>query len=67
VDLAESGEVIVAIYNVSGKLVAQVKDTLAAGRGVLMWDCRSVASGIYLVKVQARGMNTQIIRIAVTR
>ncbi|MEW6516242.1 MAG: hypothetical protein AB1439_04970 [candidate division FCPU426 bacterium] len=66
VEMAEAGEATVSIYNLNAELIAQVKEDLPAGRGVLVWNCRSAASGVYLARVQAPGMELKTIRIAVT-
>lgn len=67
VELGEAGEVSVMIYNLNAELVAQVKEPLPAGRGVLVWDCRAAAAGVYLARVKAPGAETKTVRIAVAR
>lgn len=67
VEMAKAGEAVVSIYNLNAELVAQVKEALPAGRGVLVWNCRSAAAGVYLARVQAPGMELKTIRIAVAR
>lgn len=67
VEMAKAGEAVLSIYNLNAELVAQVKEALPAGRGVLVWNCRSAAAGVYLARVQAPGMELKTIRIAVAR
>jgi hypothetical protein len=59
--LKESGKVRINIYNLKGQLVRQLVDTeLPAGRHQIVWNGkdnqgRSVSSGIYLYRMEAKG------------
>lgn len=58
--LAQAGRVRIALYDLSGRLVATVLDeSRAAGAHTVSWEGRSdrsrrVASGVYFLKIQAR-------------
>jgi len=57
--LAESGEVLLTIHDLRGRLVARlVSESLEAGTHIAVWDGRDLAgrgaaSGVYLVRLQA--------------
>ena len=57
----------VKIYNLSGHLIATLCDKLmGAGAHTLTWDTRNVASGCYMVRMQA-GQNSQVKAIPLFR
>jgi len=51
-DLRKTSEVIIEIYDISGKLVTTIYDgTLPAGRTVVRWDSDNAPSGVYLIRL----------------
>jgi hypothetical protein len=71
-DLAETAHVRLRIYDVAGRLVKTLTDAeIAAGPHNVEWDARaddgqSVASGVYLAKLEADGF-TATTRLALVR
>lgn len=63
--LQEAGEVKVLVYNMNAELVARVQADLPVGRGELIWDCRSAASGVYMARVYIGNKETKKIKVAV--
>lgn len=67
-DLAEPGEVVLAVYDVTGRRVATLaRENYPAGRHQLVWQGRDeagrpVASGMYVVRLQAGG-TTQLKKV----
>lgn len=57
----------VAIYNIAGEKVAELRETLSNDRQRLVWDCRRIASGVYQVRVNVTGEKEERHKIAVTR
>jgi len=56
------------IFNLAGERVATLQEHLPAGRGqVMVWDCRDVAPGIYLVRVSRDGELVETRRVAVVK
>jgi hypothetical protein len=52
--LPKSSEVDLAVYDLSGNLVAVLaRETQTAGRHKVVWEARGVASGMYFVKMRA--------------
>ena len=70
-DLPEAGDVNVDVFDVSGRRVSRVMaGRLPAGRNTLAWagrsdDGRVVAPGVYLARMQARGVttSTRLVRV----
>ena len=51
-NLSAPGAVKINIYNYSGEWVAQlIHPWLNSGTDVIVWDCSSMAAGIYIVQV----------------
>jgi hypothetical protein len=58
--LPRADKVMVKIYNLSGHLIATLLDKpLCTGPHIVSWDTRNVASGCYMVRMQA-GRNSQV-------
>jgi len=54
IDLHQSQHVTVRIYDLMGRLAAELVDgTVSAGTHVLTWNASGMASGMYLVQMQA--------------
>jgi len=55
--LAGATEVTAVIYDLAGREVARLLNeaTLTAGEQTLAWDAQNLASGIYLLKLEAQG------------
>jgi hypothetical protein len=54
IDLSEPAFVDARVYDVSGRLVARLRqETMPAGVHTLRWDAGSVSSGIYFLKIEA--------------
>jgi len=65
--LPRSGQVKLKVYNLSGHLITTLLDKpIAAGPHNVSWDTRNVASGCYMVRMQA-GANTQVKAIPLFR
>jgi hypothetical protein len=64
-DLAETGAVRLAVYNIAGQQVAELVNGLVAlGRHEVRWEASHLASGAYLVALQtAQGVETQILHL----
>ena len=55
-DLAEDGLVNAKVYNVRGQVMAElVNGYMGAGYHMLSWDASSVASGMYMIRVESNG------------
>ena len=55
-DLAEDGLVNAKVYNVRGQVMAElVNGYMDAGYHMLSWDASSVASGMYMIRVESNG------------
>ncbi|MCP4631956.1 MAG: T9SS type A sorting domain-containing protein [candidate division Zixibacteria bacterium] len=53
-DLAQSGNVSLKVYNLSGQLVETLVDgQMSAGSHIINWDASTVSSGIYFYKLTA--------------
>ncbi|MCK4414875.1 MAG: T9SS type A sorting domain-containing protein [Candidatus Eisenbacteria sp.] len=71
-NLPESGEVVVDLYDISGRLVRRLlEQPLDAGGHSLTWDGRDgagvhVESGVYFLRVKANGQG-RVTRVAVIR
>lgn len=66
--LDNPAQVKIDIYNFSGERIASLEQALPAGRGqVVIWDCVSVAAGIYIVRIELKGRDAEIHRIAVIK
>ncbi len=65
--LPEAGQVLLAVYNLRGERVAElVNGTLAAGSHQITWNAADLASGLYLVQLQA-GNATSLAKIVFTK
>lgn len=63
--LESQATVHLALYNLAGEPVADLRSVLPAGPGKLIWDCRTVASGLYLVKAKVDTQTVQSMKVAV--
>ena len=55
--LSENTHVELNIYNVSGQKVASLKDEIEnAGKHSVRWDATGIPSGVYIYKLQAKGI-----------
>jgi hypothetical protein len=65
--LAKSQPVTLKIYNISGReLVTIVNRNLGAGEQRISWDTKDIATGCYMLRMQA-GSNIYIKNIPVSR
>ncbi|NTV52392.1 MAG: T9SS type A sorting domain-containing protein [Candidatus Firestonebacteria bacterium] len=63
-----AGEVKVWVYNLSGERVAIINGSLAVNRDpVVVWNCHSLAPGIYLVSLQLNGREIGKNKLAIIR
>jgi hypothetical protein len=63
----QSGEVELAIYDLSGRLVERLaSDRLAAGDFKVIWDAEGVGAGVYLVKLET-GEVQQTMKLVLVR
>ena len=67
VDLTQGGPVRIVLFNPSGERVAVVKETLPAGPGELVWDCRGAAAGIYFARVLLDTGPIETLKLTVVR
>jgi subtilisin family serine protease len=66
-DLPRAGPVRLEAYDVAGRRVATLATgDWTAGRHAVDWDARHMASGVYLVRLEAGGVET-VTRMVVTR
>ncbi|NTV51705.1 MAG: T9SS type A sorting domain-containing protein [Candidatus Firestonebacteria bacterium] len=65
--LKQPGAVRISIYNITGERIADLSSHLPSGTNDLIWNCRDVAPGIYLARMQAEGNGNQQIKIAVMK
>jgi hypothetical protein len=63
---AGDGGVEIIITNIAGDAVARLRQDCPAGTGVLAWDCRAVASGVYLARVSCAD-GTKTFKIALSK
>jgi len=62
-----SVRVEVFIANLNGERVATVAGTLPPGHGTVVWQCRSVAPGVYLARILMDGKEIGKCKVAVVR
>jgi len=56
--LPEASNVAISVYDVNGRLVANLVDgKLLAGYHVTIWDAGTASTGVYLVRMEASGLN----------
>ncbi len=66
--LDQAAEVKIALYNLTGEPVSVVSARLGAGKNqVVIWDCKSVAPGVYLAQVNIPGQSTRKVKLAIAR
>lgn len=56
----------IELYNLSGEPVAVVEDSLPAGKGAVVWNCRAAAPGMYLARILLDGNEIGKAKVAVT-
>jgi type IX secretion system substrate protein len=57
-DLAISGKVDLAVYNIKGQKVAElVNETLSAGEHQIVWQAAGKSSGVYFIKLSTESVN----------
>jgi len=55
-DLAAAGQVNIAVYDITGRLVKQlVSETMRAGRHTVTFNATGIPSGVYMVRMSAGG------------
>lgn len=53
-EIAESSLVILSVYDVNGRLIKELENTMRQpGKYSIIWDATNVSSGLYLIKMQA--------------
>lgn len=66
-DVGAAGRAILRVYDLAGRLVDTLLDAeVAAGTGEIVWRPQQLASGIYVVKMEAGGAQVTA-RVALTR
>lgn len=66
-ELPQSGDVRLTVYNVLGQRVAMlVEEHQEAGRKEVVFDARELASGVYVVRLEALG-RTRTQKLTVVR
>jgi aminopeptidase N len=67
VQVSESGELIVDILDIQGKLVQRLhRAQVQAGRRDILWEAGSLSSGIYLIRARM-GIQTQTLKMTLLR
>jgi hypothetical protein len=67
-DLEQAGEAKAVICNLSGEPVCVLRAAVTAGAGKsLVWDCRNIAPGLYLVYLTLDGKQIGKGKVAVVR
>lgn len=66
-ELTQSAQARIVLFNLSGERVAEVEERLGAGTQTLVWDCSSMASGVYLARLLADGKEIAKLKVAVVR
>jgi hypothetical protein len=59
--------VSIRIYNMTGELVAQISGTVSADNNKVLWDCRGVAPGIYVVRITLPNGTVKKSKVAIIR
>jgi len=55
-EIPEDGPVILSVYDISGRLVKVLENTMRQpGKYSIVWDAANVSSGVYLIRLQAGG------------
>ncbi len=67
VDPDRAVQVKIQMTNLNGEPVGVVTDSLPAGRGVVVWDCSSVAPGLYIARISLDGKEVGKTKVAVVR
>ncbi len=60
-------QVKIQMTNLNGERVGVVTDSLPAGRGVVVWDCSSVAPGLYIARILLDGKEVGKSKVAVVK
>jgi hypothetical protein len=66
-NLEESTEVKIEIYNLAGERIAHLQGDLTESAPALVWNCEHAASGIYLSRIFWNGREVMRMKIAVIR
>lgn len=67
IQLSESGELIVDVLDVQGKLVQRLhRAQVQPGRMEFLWEAGSLSSGVYLIRARL-GMQTQTVKMTLLR
>jgi flagellar hook assembly protein FlgD len=57
--MPEDGMVKVAVYDISGRMVAELANGyMSAGSYPITWDAQELSSGVYMVKMTAGNYST---------
>jgi Secretion system C-terminal sorting domain/3-keto-disaccharide hydrolase len=68
IDLPESAELVVTVYNISGQQVATlVNGTVSAGQHSFSFDASGMASGLYFIRATVPGQLDQIQKVTLIR
>jgi hypothetical protein len=65
--LLQPGETRILLYNMAGERVVELKGSLPSGTAELVWECGSVAPGIYLAQVMVDGVVRGKLKLAVVK
>lgn len=63
----QSSLVKVDIFNFAGERIASLQDTLSAFNAFMIWNCSTIAPGIYLARVNVDGINRTVLKLAIIR
>jgi len=54
--LPDAARVSIRVYDISGRLVAQLVDgELEAGHHITVWDAKDISAGVYIVRLTTPG------------
>lgn len=68
IETAQAAEVTIDIFNPAGERIAGMRGSASQGPELdLLWDCHSVASGIYLARVRMNGVLKASVKFAVIK
>lgn len=67
VQVPETGNLTVAIYNLSGERVASLQESATAGTAMIVWDCSATAPGIYVARVMVGSREITKLKVAVLK
>lgn len=65
--LASQTDVVISVFNIAGEKVTELNDTLAGEGQTLLWNCSTVAPGLYIAVISENGTVKGKIKIVILK